>query len=165
MRYILTIYNKTYHNITCPVANSYKYMAKQSCVFLLIIGLNIIFLYEGAHELNNRHIYLCPNIAMVCIYYGMCSSCIEANKYFAIFISSHRILTLVTIIIGLLHTADRLHRYILKASNPYKTASNLVLLIFQLLHIIHMHNLTATAFISDRTSRFNPIPRGMDKLY
>ena len=152
---LISIEDQTYHNLAGIFSHSGENMTDQPGMLLFFISRDIILLHKCKDCLQDHMITRMLNGAVCIGNDRVCPPRIKSGYRISLFVVSHRILCLVAIMIWLVHSHDRLHGDLLKATNSLKTVTNLLFLPCKLLFIAAMLNLAATALTGTVTRRLN----------
>ena len=140
-------------------------MANQTFSGHFIIRSNVILFHMCDHTIQNFFILRNPECTVTILNNGMCTACIKTGHDPAFFISSDRKLSFITVVIRLVHSDQRLHRKLLKSTNPFQMSAKLFLLKSFLLFIGNSLQLAATTLTGRRANRLYTIWRWFQNLH
>ena len=95
----------------------------------------------------------------------MGSSCIKTGDDLSVFIFSYWKLCFISVMIRIIHSHDRFHLNVMKTTDPFQMATNLLFFKFQLFLIRQCLKLTSSALTCNRTCRLHTIRRWRDDLH
>ncbi len=132
-------------------------MAHQPSAAFFLISRNLVLLHESKDFPQDHTIRFCADTAVCARNDRMCSAGVKARNRISIFIYANRILRLVTIMIRIFHSDNRLHHafdlFRRESADALQIAKYLLLLDLKLFVIGNCLQLTTTTWLIDRAAR------------